>query len=55
MTGKENYLTSRITIHCHDGTFRRVQVVGIWNVATATGLGKDLEGSNFKSASVSIA
>lgn len=55
MTQKENYLTSRVTIHCHDGSVRKIQVVGIWNVASAISLGKDLERGNFKSAFVSIA
>lgn len=55
MRDKENYLTSRVTIHCHDGSVRKIQVIGIWSAATAASLGKDLEMANFKYASVSIA
>lgn len=54
MGERNDTLTSIIVIHCHDNTRRRIKVIGLWNSASATTLGKDLEKGNFKYATVGI-
>lgn len=45
-------IKTTITIHCNDKTKRVIQVIGIWNVGAATSLDKDIEGRNFKYATI---
>lgn len=39
---------TQIVIICQDNTKRVINSLGMWNIAMATQLGKDLENSNFK-------
>ncbi len=45
---------SIVTVHCKDGTKRVVKVLGLYNPNMASMLGRDLEDSNFKYATVTF-
>lgn len=45
---------SKITVHCKDETIRTITCIGLYTPPMAVLLGKDLEGSNFKYALVTI-
>ena len=51
---KQNEIKTQITIVCKDGSKRVINSIGMWNVGMATDLGKDLEATNFKYATVNI-
>jgi len=42
-----------ITINCLDGTSRIIKVEGNWAFSTAESLARDIEGSNYRSLSIS--
>ena len=50
----QNDFTTTITISCNDGTTRVLNVIGRWNYAMASELGKDLEAENFKTVSTTF-